>query len=247
LDNGDGRPLISKMNTYKTKCYQTRHQLLKWPVCIWKNIKLFRRKGNVQYCLQGMIPKSTIKSHVWLNKSHPCLDHWSDGPRNLFFGIKLLRWHVAFPSKISQHSLMYASCSQSLKELLLIIIFPDKQHAVLLTHGKTIHRLNFERLNFERPNFVRPNFERPNFERLNFERLNFEKDPTSKLNFEFELRKTIYSWIYMEYRQNAKTTKPILLDSLYKAVFTYMDWVKQYWLGRFSIYSWIYMKYRQNI
>ncbi len=33
--------------------------------------------------------------------------------------------------------MMYASRSQSLKELLLIITFPDKQHAVLLTYGET--------------------------------------------------------------------------------------------------------------
>jgi hypothetical protein len=70
---------------------------------------------------------------------------------------------------------------------------------------------------------------------LNFEKDLTLKDPTSNEstskrtqlrkgpNFDIELRKIIYSGFYMECRQNAKTTKPILLDSLYKAVFTYMD------------------------
>jgi hypothetical protein len=61
-------------------------------------------------------------------------------------------------------------------------------------------------LNFERPNFATTqlrkglNFEKDPTSKLNSEfelrksiGLNFKKDPTSKLNFEFELRKTIYS------------------------------------------------------
>ncbi len=102
-----------------------------------------------------------------------------------------------------------------------------------------LERLNFERLNFEKDSTSKRtqlrktqlrttqlrkglNFEKDPTSKLNFKfelrksiGLNFEKDPTSKLNFEFELRKTIYSWIYMECRQKAKTTKPISLDSLH--------------------------------